>query len=336
MNINKDYYNILGVNKNASEDEIKKMFKKLALKYHPDKNNGDKSFEEKFKEINEAYSILNDKIKKSKYDSTSKFGNNYSPYSNNNYGFNFDDIFNGFKDGFNFDNYDYFGSSFKNYSGYKENLDIKLNLNVSLKDIYNNNTIKLVYNKYISCPDCNGTGFDNKSESYTCDVCNGKGIYNRKKCPYCDGKGKIFSAKCKRCNGEKVILNKMEINLNNTYKIKLGNSEDILRGYGNQSKYFKDKKGNLILNIKYVNIDKYELLNDKFLLHNYDIHYQDAIDGSEIEYELLDDTKIKIKIPTKSKDKDIIRVKDKGLLISQNQRTELYIKLNIFVDYNRL
>jgi len=331
MNINKNYYQILGLNKNASLDEIKKTYKKLAIKYHPDKNNGDKEKEEKFKEITEAYSELSDPNKKSQYDNQSPHGKTYNPNPFSNLG-DIGNIFNSFFGGSPFGSP--FGRSYE-YKEFHENLDIQVNIILTLADVYKSQPLKVSYKRNIHCEDCDGTGFDRESSSDDCEMCNGSGknTYGRK-CDYCQGTGKVYTKTCKKCNGEKVVYKDTEFNINNIYTIRKS-IEEILPGGGHQSKYFREKIGFLKLNVIYQDIKDYSIENDK-LYYKLDLHYEDAINGTVHKFELLDNKNILIKIPEKTKDGDIIKIKGKGLLKNPTERDDLYIKINIIIDYEKL
>lgn len=330
MDYNKDYYNELGIDKNATNSEIKKQYRTLSKKHHPDVNGGK---DEKFKLISEAYEILSDSNKKQEYDTRSPNGNSYSQF-NPFGGFSFGGT--GFEDMFGqvFGGNSQFGSFFRREE-FAENLDINININIDINNIYNNNKIVIKYQKYIKCEDCDGTGFDKTGHSDTCDVCDGKGINNGKICDYCQGTGKIHSGKCKVCNGEKIILKDSEVTLQNISEIR-NSTRSIQRGYGSQSKYYRDKIGSLILNITNINTSKYEIVNNYDLNTIIDIHYQDAIDGNKIIYNHIDNSKIEIKIPEKTKNNDTFKVKEKGLLKNDGKRADLYLKINIIIDYDKL
>jgi len=343
MDLNKNYYSILGVNKNATIDEIKKTYRKLALLYHPDRNKGDKTKEEKFKQISEANSVLGDETSKKQYDSQSPHGNSYNPNPFAHVGgFGMDDIFNAFFGGGNpFTQGGIpFGSFFgaKNeYREFQENLDITVNLIVTLNDVYKGKPIKVSYKRFVHCETCKGTGFDPRSESYECEMCNGRGKDNLgRKCEYCQGMGRVYSLPCGSCNdGEKIVLKDAEFNVTNIESMRV--SEDkYLRGFGHQSKYFREKKGDLKLKIIYQDVPNHKIIDNK-LYYNLDLHYDDAIKGIKYEYVALDDSKIKVTIPAKTKDGDLIRLKGKGLIINtKGERDDLFFKINIIIDYTRL
>lgn len=341
MDYNKDYYKELGLNKDATDDDIKKTYRKLAHQYHPDKNNGDKDSELKFQKINEANSILSDTKTKQEYDTRSPHGKAYSP---NPFGAGFEfhfgngasDIFSQFFGGANtnpFGNFGGFGNPFQQREEFRENLDINISSTINLKQIYLNENLSIKYYKLIHCDDCKGTGFDIHSKSDQCEVCNGTGKNNGQTCEYCMGNGKIHSGQCKKCKGEKLISKEAEVNIGNVFQLR-NNVRNAYRGYGHQSKYYRDKVGSLILNINIDRNDDFQV-NGNELHKTIDVHFQDAIDGNEILYTHIDDTQIKIKLPTKTNNNNIIRIKDKGLL-NGNTRADLYLKINILIDYERI
>lgn len=338
MDYNKDYYKILEINKNSSNDEIKKSYRRLSKLHHPDINkNVDDKF---FKEIASAYSILSDSKLKNEYDRRSPYGKNYQPnpfgnmFGNSSFEFHFGeagDIFSQF-----FGNSP-FGSGFNPFQRekFKENLDINLSTTINLKQIYNNETLILKYKKFVSCVDCKGTGFDKESHSENCDVCDGTGIYNGRTCDYCRGEGKIYTGQCKTCKGEKIILKDSEVNIQSVSQVR-NSVRNVYRGYGHQSKYYKDKNGSLILTINIDRNDSYEIINNFDLSKTVDIHFQDAIDGNNLLFNHIDDTILKVKLPLKTKNNDIIKIKEKGLLKNDNSRGDLYLKNNIIIDYDRI
>lgn len=337
MDYNKDYYKELGVDKNATEEDIKKQYRKLAHQYHPDKNNGD---DNKFKDISSAYSVLSDTKLKQEYDTRSPNGNSYSPFG----GFDgpgFEFHFGGAEDMFNqfFGGNNPFGSGFNPFGNqreeFREVLDINVSTTISLKNIYLNDNLNIKFKKFIHCEDCKGTGFDRASHSDICEICNGTGINKGRTCEYCQGEGKIYTGQCKKCKGEKVILKESEVTLQNVSQLR-GSIRNVHRGYGHQSKYYREKVGSLILSINVDRNDGYEIINNFELSKTIDIHFQDAINGSEILYNHIDGNSIKIKLPEKTKNNDIIRIKEKGLLKSETLRADLYLKINIIIDYERI
>ena len=236
MNTNINYYTILEVDKNANENEIKSMFRKLSFKYHPDRNKDiDTSH---FNLLAEAWSVLSDKDQKSEYDQKSRFGNNYNEY------FELFDI------KIDFD----YNKEKKNFDNFKKNevLDIYINID----DSFDGN---IEYERWVKCKTCDGTGKDFSSKIFIkdvngkilrtfdaddgCDFCEGSGkSYDGNKCTFCQGAGKIGITNCKRCDGEKRILGKQKIS-----GIKLTGDETKIESMGNCSKDIPGKVGYLLL-----------------------------------------------------------------------------------------
>lgn len=333
MDFNKNYYDILGVDKSSSQEEIKKAFRKKANETHPDKHGGDDT---QFKIINEANQAIGDETKRSQYDVKSPHGQNYSPMGNfesffSNRGNPFENM--NFSGGFNpFD-------MFFRREEFVENLDIKLQVKVPLKDVYNNKEIQVKYKRNVNCDKCEGTGFDVDGDSDRCDACDGTGTawepsIGHTKCRFCRGKGKIYSGTCKKCNGDKVVQRDEQFQLNNVYRI-ANNDTKYLGGYGHQSKHYLNKKGNLILDIIYEHDNNYIRKRDG-LFYKLDLHYEDAINGKEIEYEHLDNKKYKLKIKPKTKDNETMKMVGKGLLINNTVRQDLFILINVIIDYDRI
>ena len=215
----RDYYEVLGVERNANADEIKKAYRKAAIKYHPDKNPGDAEAEEKFKEAAEAYDVLSNEEKRARYDQfghagmSGAAGGGFGGFGG---GFSMEDIFSQFGD--------IFGGHFGGFSsrgggGRRVNRgsDIRVKVKLTLQEIANGTTKKLKINKTIACDKCGGTGAKDSSSYATCSTCNGSGYVTRVEnsffgriqtqgvCPTCNGTGKVITAKCDKCSGEGVV-----------------------------------------------------------------------------------------------------------------------------------
>lgn len=337
MNLNKDYYNILGISKTANSEQIKSAFRKLAKQHHPDAKEGND--ETMIKEINEAYTILNEDVSKRQYDTQSKYGATYNPTANP---FSFFGAFGNFGDdlgifggpaGTWFSNNDLFNSFFRKEE-FRENLEINYHAEITLKDIYNNYNINIKFKRYTKCPDCDWTGFDFHGESFECDTCDGHGHVRGRTCEFCRGTGKIFSGQCQKCGGAKVILKDEEFNISNSY-VATESFDRLVRGWGHQSKFYRDKVGNLTVKVNYIKDDRYQILPNKDLLYKLDLHYQYVIDGYEFEYEHLDGKKYRIKIPPKTKDGDLLKIDGKGMIQdASGRRSDFLFKINVIIDYN--
>ena len=216
----RDYYEVLGVDKSANADEIKKAYRKCALKYHPDKNPGDKEAEEKFKEAAEAYDVLSNADKRARYDqyghagvdgSAGGFGGGFGGFSSG--GFSMEDIFSQFGD--------IFGGGFSGFSGGRSagrqhvnrGTDIRVKVKLTLKEISDGVTKKLKINKTVACPKCGGSGAKDPNSVTTCSECHGSGYVMRvqntffgqmqtqEMCPHCNGSGKMIKTPCTDCHG---------------------------------------------------------------------------------------------------------------------------------------
>lgn len=297
----KDLYQILGVEKNASEEEIKKAYKKLALQYHPDKNPDNKEAEERMKEINDAYTTLSDPDKKRQYDmGGSNMGGN---------GFGFDpfDIASRMRD-FGF-------GGFRRHQHQQKGRDIRIDLNLTLEEIYRGTTKKLRFNHSVQCDGCSGSG----GKENTCDVCNGQGMVtqvfqtpmgkmvNQQICGKCNGSGRIIVDPCKKCNGIGTQVKTDTVDITIPQGVDNGHTF-IVKGGGD---YLKNGvTGDLYVVINEVaHKDLQRQGND--LIKKISLSYVDFILGNEYILDTFDG-KIKINIPELSEVGDNLRIKGKG------------------------
>ncbi len=318
----KDYYEILGVSRDASEADIKKAFRKLAQKYHPDKG-GD---EAKFKEISEAYAVLGDKKKRAEYDT---YGQTFAGSSSGGFsGFDFSNFAQGFGGGaFEFDLEDLFGG-FEDFFGgtqragrVKRGRDISVDLEISFKESVFGTTKTIVLQKQKKCEACGGVGAEDKDKFKTCPACNGKGkIHETKRtilgtfttvatCKQCSGTGKVPEKPCKTCGGEGVVVGREEVEI----KIPAGIEDgEVVRlaGLGEATK--GGEPGDLYVKV-HVSPDPVfsrEGLNLKMTLP---VKITDALLGAQYKVVDLEGNVIKLKIPQFTKDGDILRLKGKGI-----------------------
>ena len=317
-----DYYNLLGVNRNASQDEIKKAYRKLAIKYHPDKNPGDKNAEEKFKEINEAYSVLSDPQKRQNYDNFGKEGAKNTGGFNTG-GFNAEDIFNSvFNDG----GFDSFFGSFTGGSGRRrdnvqkgENLRIKIK--VTLQEIASSAKKKVRLSHYKSCSRCNGSGARDSNSTETCNKCNGTGyikkvintfighMSSQSVCSFCSGTGKIIKNKCTECGGEGRVYTEEVIEIT----VPNGIAEDmefVIKGYGNAPKR-GGINGDLYVAITEEKDPNFQRQGND-IYNQLDITFFEAVFGAEKEVETLYN-KVKITITPGTQSGKMFKIKGKGL-----------------------
>jgi molecular chaperone DnaJ len=314
---NRDYYGILGVARNASEEEIKKAFRKLAIKYHPDKNPGNKEAEERFKEINEAYAILSDGEKRRAYDmfghagvGTGAEGFRRPP------GFDFDFGQGGFNDIFSDIFEDFFGGSTRTRRRAERGADLRYDLEISFEEAIFGKEIKIRIPRWETCSDCRGTGAKSGSSIKTCPTCKGAGQVRYQQgfftisrtCGHCHGEGRIISEVCPKCRGEKRLQREKTL----TVKIPAGvqnGSRLRLSGEG-ESGEDGGPSGDLyvVIAVKTHPIFSREG-ND--LLCEIPISFTQAVLGSSIEVPTLKE-KTELKIPPGTQPGKIFRLKGLG------------------------
>lgn len=348
MTTKRDYYEILGVPRNASKDEIKKAYRKMALKYHPDKNPGDKYAEEKFKEAAEAYEVLSDDNKRARYD---QFGHAGMGNGAGGGGFSHDwtieDIFAQFGDifGGHFGSFGGFGDFGGRRSSRRTNrgTDLRVKVKLSLSDIANGVEKKIKVNKYVSCRSCGGTGASGGSSYSTCSTCRGTGYVTRvtntllgqmqttSPCPTCNGEGKVITNKCVACNGEGVVREDEII----TVKIPAGVAEGMqinVQGKGNAARR-GGIPGDLLVMIeeeKHPNLVR----DGNDLIYNLNISIPDAILGAPVEIPTVDG-KVKIKIEPGTQPGKILRLRGKGLPeVNSYQHGDLLVAVNVYIPKN--
>lgn len=317
----KDYYSILGLDKDAGEEDVKKAFRKLALQYHPDKNPGDKSAEEKFKEINEAYQVLSDPEKKAQYD---QFG---TADFNGQGGFGGFD-FGGFRDfgGFG-DIFDtIFGGGFGGFSGSKNNgpqrgADLQYNLSLSFEEAAFGVTKEIEISRSEECKKCNGTGAKPGTKPVTCDKCSGTGqIKIQRKtgfgnfvtvttCDKCGGKGTIIKEACTECHGSGRVKRRRKITIKVPAGVDIGNTIP-LRGEGEPGTKGGDH-GDLYVNI---NVLPHKLFrrDGVDVILDIPIAFPQAALGAEIDVPTIDGI-MKYNIPEGTQGGTIFRIKGKGI-----------------------
>lgn len=324
---NKDYYSILGVDRSASDDELKSAYRKLAKKYHPDLNKDNPQAAEKFKEINEAYEVLGDKQKRSNYDQFgSADGANFSDFFGGGQGGGFSGGFGGFGDIFG-DIFSAFGGGERSARQTARGEDINLSLNISLKESAFGTSKDIRVTKLESCPHCQGTGAKNGTAFETCPDCRGAGRVRFQQntifgttiregiCNTCHGTGKRVKEKCSECNGKG--YNRVTKTV--TVKVPAGINQDQvlrMRGEGNAP---TSKGVNGDLNIK-INVDKDKLLTregNDILLTIY-VPFTTLLLGGKIEIPTLDG-KYMLDIKELTQSGTVMRLKGKGTKILQRE-----------------
>ena len=341
----RDYYEVLGVNKNSSQDEIKKAYRKVAMQYHPDRNPGDKSSEEKFKEAAEAYEVLNDTDKKSQYDrfGHNAFGSGRGGSASGGAGMNMDDIFSQFGDIFGDDAFgSFFGGNRRSSGGRStgtrgSNLRVKLKMNFAEIAKGANKTIKV--KKYVSCNTCLGSGAKDKNSVQTCTSCGGNGQVRRVQntflgqmqtvttCPSCNGEGTTVTAKCGSCRGEGKVYGEEIVSIDIPAGVQEGMQLSI-NGKGNAGDR-GGSPGDLIVLIEeeaHTHLHR-DGLNVAFDLY---ISFPDAVFGTQAEVPTIDG-RAKIKIPPGTQSGKIFRLKGKGFPhVNSYERGDQLIQVNVW------
>ena len=330
----RDYYEVLGVNKSSSKDEIKKAYRKLALKHHPDKNKGDKGSEEKFKEASEAYHVLSDDKRKANYD---QFGHSafqgaggQGGFGNFDFSSSFSDIF---EDVFG-DISDFgFGSSRRSRRSNNRGNDLRYDISIDLNDSYTGIEKKINYTTYKKCKTCSGSGSKPGSKPSSCSYCNGQGKVRssqgfftiQQTCPECGGEGEKITNPCKDCSG----MGKTQSNETVSVKIPKGVDDGTrirLAGKG-ESGNRGGVNGDLYL---FVSIEPHNIFqrSEENLYYELPISIADAALGTTVEVPSIDGGKTKIKIPSGTQSGKQLRLKGKGMpILRRNLLGDLYIRI---------
>lgn len=342
----RDFYEILEVPKNASKEEIKKAYRKQAIKYHPDKNPGDKASEEKFKEAAEAYEVLSDDDKRARYDQFGHAGVGGAAGGGfSGQGMSMDDIFEHFGDIFGGFGGFGFGGSSRRSGGRRVNKgsNLRVKVKLDLSEIANGVEKKLKVQKYISCQHCHGTGAERGSDYSECPTCHGTGQVTRVQqtflehmqttsaCPNCDGEGRIIRTKCTHCYGEGIVKGDEVI----TVKIPAGVGNGMqmtVSGKGNAARR-GGVNGDLLILIE--EEDHGELVRDgNDLIYGLYLSFPDAALGSTVEIPTVDG-KVKIKIEPGTQPGKILRLRGKGLPeVNGYGHGDLLVNINVWIPKN--
>ena len=348
----RDYYEVLGLNKNATEDEIKKAYRKIAIKYHPDRNPGNKEAEEKFKEAAEAYDVLHDPQKRQQYDqfgfdapNMGGFGGGFGGAD----GFSMDDIFSMFGDifggrgGFSGGFGGFGGNTGRQQPKKFRGSDLRLKVKLTLQEIATGATKKFKVRKDITCPHCHGSGAEGGSSSEICPNCHGSGMEIRTQqsifgmmqtqsaCHVCGGEGRIIKNKCHHCHGEGIVKGEDVVEVN----IPAGVAEGMVvnvPGKGNAGKH-NGITGDIQVFIE-------EEPNETFirdgnnLLYNLLLDFPTAALGGDVEIPTIEGSKVRIKIEPGTQPGKTLRLRDKGLKPVQgygNEKGDLIVNISVYV-----
>ena len=321
----RDYYEVLGVSKNASDDEIKKAYKKMAIKYHPDRNPDDKEAEAKFKEAAEAYDVLRDPQKRARYDQFGPEGVNGAGGFGGG-GMNMDDIFSMFGDifgghGGGFGGFGGFGGGGRSAQRKFRGSDLRVKVKLNLKEISTGVEKKFKLKKYVTCDHCHGSGAEGEGGTERCPTCHGTGSITRTQqsifgmvqsqsvCPQCNGEGKIIKNKCKACAGEGIVYGEEVVEV----KIPAGVAEGMqlsVNGKGNAGKH-NGVPGDLLVVIEEESHP--DLIRDENdLIYNLLLSVPTAALGGTVEIPTID-SKVKVKIEPGTQPGKVLRLRGKGL-----------------------
>lgn len=344
----RDYYEVLEVSRSASVDEIKKAYRKLAIKYHPDRNPGDAEAEAKFKEAAEAYDVLHDPQKRQQYDQFGfdapggGFGGG-NPFGGAG-GFSMDDIFSMFGDVFggHSGGFGGFGGGGQQAPKYRGS-DLRLKVRLSLQEVATGVTKKFKVRKDVTCEHCHGTGAEGGSGTETCPNCHGSGVEIRTQqsmfgmiqtqtaCHVCGGEGTIIKNKCTHCQGEGVVKGEEVVEIN----IPAGVAEGMVvnvPGKGNAGKH-NGVTGNIQVYIE-------EEPNDTFVrdgqnvIYNLLLDFPTAVLGGQVEIPTIDGSNVKIKIEPGTQPGKTLRLRGKGLPAVQGYGTgigDIVVHISIYV-----
>ena len=340
----RDYYEILGVEKGADDGTIKKAYRKIAMKYHPDRNQGDKAAEEKFKEAAEAYEVLSDKDKRARYDRFGHAGvSNQGGRGSYSGGMTMEDIFAQFGDIFGdggspFESF-FGGGGTRRRSQGQRGSNLRIRVGLTLSEIANGVTKKIKVKKQIGCKTCNGSGAKDKNSVSTCGTCRGSGYVRQVRstflgqmqtttnCPTCNGTGQQITAKCNVCKGDGRVMGEETIEI----EIPAGVEEGMqlsMRGRGNAG-LRGGPAGDLLINIEEKKHDFLQREGTNLIYELY-LNFADAALGSSKEVPTIDG-KVKVKIPAGTQAGKIFRLKGKGLPAVQSYgRGDQLIHVNIW------
>lgn len=345
----RDYYEVLGVSKDASEQDIKKAYRKLALKYHPDRNPDDPDAEKNFKEAAEAFDVLKDANKRARYDQFGHKGMHSGGFNEPDFqNVNINDIFSQFSDIFGSDIFGG-GGGFGGAGGGRSRRrsqtgrpgsDLKIRISLSLKEIAFGTEKKLKVKKHVTCSQCEGTGAETDSDFMTCETCNGMGevrqvsrtmfgqFVNVQPCPTCHGEGRTIKNKCSNCGGEGRVKGEETVKVKVPSGVTDGNYI-TLRGQGNAGMR-GGEAGNLIVLLEEEEHKDFER-DGNDIYYNLNLSVPDAILGTEVEVPTLKG-KAKIKVEAGTQAGKLLRMKGKGIEgLNTSAVGDQFVKVHVYI-----
>ena len=332
----KDFYEILGVSRNANDDEIKKSYRKLAMKYHPDRNKGDKEAEKKFKEASAAYEALKDPQKRAAYD---QFGHDAFRQGGMGGAQGFGDFAGRFSDIFE----EFFGGGFGGQSkqrGPSRGSDLRYNMSVTLQEAFTGKKTQIRIPSYAACDLCASTGSADKSGPSICSSCNGHGKVRstsgffsiERPCPTCGGEGSSIKNPCLKCSGtgqvkkQKTISITIPSGVDSGTRIRIsGEGEPGQRGAGHGDLYI------------FVEVQKDKLFEreEENIFCEIPISITTAILGGEVDVPTIDGKRARLNIPSGTQSETQFRLKGKGMsILRQNRRGDMYVETNVEIPVN--
>ena len=340
----RDYYEVLGVEKTASEDEIKKAYRKIAIKYHPDRNPGDKEAEEKFKEAAEAYNVLHDPKSRQQYDQFGFNGPGMGGFDDifGGASMNMDDIFSMFGDIFGGHGFSGFGGGQRRTQQHRGS-DLRLKVKLTLEEINSGVTKKFKVRKDVPCEHCHGSGAEAGSGKEQCPTCHGTGVIThttqsifgmmqqQSVCPTCSGEGQVIKNKCKECGGTGIKKGEEVVEIN----IPAGVAEGMVvnvPGKGNAGKH-NGTYGDIQVYIEEAEHDTF-IRDGNDLIYNLLLDFPTAALGGDVEIPTIEGSKLKIKLDSGTQPGKTLRLRGKGLPAVQGYgsgKGDLVVNISVYI-----
>lgn len=338
----RDYYEVLGVDKNATEDQIKKAYRTIAIKYHPDRNPGNKEAEEKFKEAAEAYDVLHDPQKRQQYDQFGFNGPQGGFGGAGGFSMNMDDIFSMFGDIFGGRGGGFGGGAHRGPQKHRGS-DLRLKVRLTLEEIATGVTKKFKVRKDIPCSHCHGTGAEDGSVMDICPTCHGSGVITHTTqsifgmmqtqgtCPTCGGSGNVIKNKCKHCAGTGVEKGEEVVEI----KIPAGVAEGMIinvPGKGNAG-HNKGVNGDIQVYVEEIEDERF-IRDESDLIYNLLLDFPTAALGGDVEIPTIQGTKLRVKIEPGTQPGKTLRLRGKGLPAVQGYgrgNGDLVVNISVYV-----